>query len=128
MEEYKSTTIQGAPAQKALSAVRDAALCQSAPLRPASVPSALRTNAPTLTHKTPTQPPTLVPPPCAPNPRARTEKIGLDRDRMVQLALLLGSDYTEGVKGVGVVNALEICTAFPGVEGLRRFKARASGP
>ena len=36
------------------------------------------------------------------------KELGLDRDRFIQLALLLGSDYTEGVVGVGVVNALEI--------------------
>ena len=44
---------------------------------------------------------------------------------MAHLALLLGSDYTEGVTGVGIVNALEVVTAFPGIEGLREFKAWA---
>ena len=53
--------------------------------------------------------------------RVRLE-LGLDREKMAHLALLLGSDYTEGVAGVGIVNALEIVTAFPGIEGLREFK------
>ena len=43
-------------------------------------------------------------------------ELGLDRERLAELALLLGSDYTEGVSGVGIVNALEVVTAFPGVE------------
>ncbi|EEH60091.1 uncharacterized protein MICPUCDRAFT_10761, partial [Micromonas pusilla CCMP1545] len=47
--------------------------------------------------------------------------LGLDRAKMAQLALLLGSDYTEGVTGVGIVNALEVVLNFPGVEGLTKF-------
>lgn len=35
-------------------------------------------------------------------------ELGLGRSQLVALALLLGSDYTEGVAGVGVVNAVEI--------------------
>ncbi len=35
-------------------------------------------------------------------------ELGLSRRELVALALLLGSDYTEGVAGVGVVNAVEI--------------------
>ena len=41
---------------------------------------------------------------------------------MAELALLLGSDYTEGVGGVGIVNALEIVNAFPGLDGLAEFR------
>ena len=53
----------------------------------------------------------------------RIEKeLGLDREKMAHLALLLGSDYTEGVQGVGIVNALEIVTAFQGLDGLTEFK------
>lgn len=48
-------------------------------------------------------------------------ELGLERDRLVALALLLGSDYTPGVAGVGVVNAVEVVHAFRGVEALRRF-------
>ena len=32
-------------------------------------------------------------------------------------ALLLGSDYTEGVAGVGIVNAMEIVQAFGSLTG-----------
>lgn len=49
-------------------------------------------------------------------------ELGLDRVRMAELALLLGSDYTEGVGGVGIVNALEIVNAFPGLDGLAEFR------
>ena len=42
------------------------------------------------------------------------QELGLDRDRFIQLALLLGSDYTEGIHGVGIVNAIEIVSAFQG--------------
>ena len=41
-------------------------------------------------------------------------ELGVDRDRFIQLALLLGSDYTEGINGIGIVNALEIVCAFKG--------------
>ena len=39
-------------------------------------------------------------------------EMGLGRNEMVALAMLLGGDYTEGVKGVGIVNGLEIVTSF----------------
>ncbi len=42
--------------------------------------------------------------------------------------MLLGSDYTEGVTGVGIVNAVEIVSAFPGFEGLERFKKWLDSP
>lgn len=48
-------------------------------------------------------------------------ELGLGRERLVNLALLLGSDYTAGVAGVGVVNAVEIVRAFEGIQGLGRF-------
>lgn len=35
-------------------------------------------------------------------------ELGLDRDGLIRLALLLGSDYTEGVAGIGIVNAVEV--------------------
>lgn len=51
--------------------------------------------------------------------------MGLGHNSMVALAMLLGSDYTEGVKGVGIVNAMEILKAFDVSsdlrEGLQRF-------
>ncbi|CAM9837269.1 unnamed protein product [Scytosiphon promiscuus] len=39
--------------------------------------------------------------------------LGVGTDEVIALALLLGSDYTEGVKGVGIVNAMEVINAFP---------------
>lgn len=60
----------------------------------------------------------------------------LTRQQMILLALLVGSDYTIGVRGVGPVTALEILSAFPPpeasefditqaqlVSGLKEFKA-----
>jgi hypothetical protein len=37
----------------------------------------------------------------------------VDRDGFVALAYFLGSDYTAGVSGIGVVNAMEILQTFP---------------
>ena len=39
-------------------------------------------------------------------------ELGLNRERLVLLGYLLGCDYCEGVRNVGVVNALEILTVF----------------
>lgn len=50
-------------------------------------------------------------------------ELGLSRERLVMLAMLLGSDYTPGVAGVGVVNAVEVVHAFGDAEGLSRFGA-----
>lgn len=49
-------------------------------------------------------------------------KLGLNRDLLIRLAYLLGSDYTIGVRGVGVVNSMEILEAFPGERGLQEFR------
>ena len=50
--------------------------------------------------------------------------LGLKREHLVQMAYLLGSDYTIGVKGLGPVSSIEIVTCWPGerVEGLSAFK------
>jgi len=40
-------------------------------------------------------------------------ELGIGRHEMISMALLLGSDYTDGVKGVGIVNAMEVVEAFP---------------
>ena len=48
--------------------------------------------------------------------------LGLDRSKLIYLAMLLGSDYTAGVRGIEIVNAMEVVNAFPGVEGLVEFK------
>ena len=48
--------------------------------------------------------------------------LGLERDTLIQLAYLLGSDYTDGLPGVGPVVAMELLKEFPGEDGLVRFK------
>ncbi|GAA5858486.1 hypothetical protein JCM8547_007328 [Rhodosporidiobolus lusitaniae] len=49
-------------------------------------------------------------------------EIGLDRDKLVRLAFLLGSDYTDGLPGVGPVLGMELLDEFPGEKGLQKFK------
>jgi DNA excision repair protein ERCC-5 len=50
-------------------------------------------------------------------------ELSLSRDTLISLAQLLGSDYTEGLPGVGPVTALEILSEFPGgQDGLTQFK------
>ena len=43
---------------------------------------------------------------------------------MINLALMCGSDYTQGVQGIGPVSALEVLAEFPGdgLEPLKNFK------
>ena len=48
--------------------------------------------------------------------------LGFDRNSLIWMALLLGSDYTIGVKGIGPVNATEVVQAFQTVKSLKRFK------
>ncbi|XP_074470758.1 DNA excision repair protein ERCC-5 isoform X2 [Sebastes fasciatus] len=50
-------------------------------------------------------------------------QLGLDRTKLINLAYLLGSDYTEGVPGVGHVTGMEILNEFPGpgLEPLTQF-------
>ena len=50
------------------------------------------------------------------------KEMGLTRQSLIRMALFLGSDYTMGVRGIGPVNCIEIINAFPGTEGLFRFK------
>ncbi|SCU86548.1 LANO_0C08372g1_1 [Lachancea nothofagi CBS 11611] len=40
------------------------------------------------------------------------KELGLDREKFIELAQLLGSDYTTGVKSVGPVSAMEILAEF----------------
>ena len=49
---------------------------------------------------------------------------GLTRDHLIVLAYLLGSDYVEGLEGVGVVSAMEMLRDFPGegLEPLTKFR------
>lgn len=42
-----------------------------------------------------------------------SRELGIDREDFVALSFFLGSDYTEGVSGIGIVNSLEILQAFP---------------
>ncbi|XP_062548335.1 DNA excision repair protein ERCC-5 [Armigeres subalbatus] len=37
----------------------------------------------------------------------------MDRKKLIQLALLVGSDYTTGISGIGAVTAMEILASFP---------------
>ncbi|GFQ04377.1 DNA repair protein uvh3 [Phtheirospermum japonicum] len=55
-------------------------------------------------------------------------ELGLDREKLVHMALLLGSDYTEGISGIGIVNAIEVVNAFPGKDGLREFREWIESP
>ncbi|KAH6650241.1 putative TOS1-like glycosyl hydrolase-domain-containing protein [Chaetomium tenue] len=49
-------------------------------------------------------------------------ELSLSREQLISLAHLLGSDYTEGLPGVGPVTALEILSEFPGKDGLSEFR------
>eukprot|EP00045_Choanoeca_perplexa_P015368 m.192554 g.192554 ORF g.192554 m.192554 type:complete len:1442 (-) comp16964_c0_seq1:1864-6189(-) len=49
--------------------------------------------------------------------------LGLDRTKLISLAYFLGSDYNEGIKGVGPVMSMELLAEFPGgLEDLRKFR------
>ncbi|KAF8843762.1 PIN domain-like protein [Paxillus ammoniavirescens] len=49
-------------------------------------------------------------------------ELGLQRDALIRLAYLLGSDYVDGLPGVGPVVAMELIKEFPGEDGLHKFK------
>lgn len=40
-------------------------------------------------------------------------EMGLKREDLIKMALFLGCDYTQGVKGIASVNAIEIISSFP---------------
>jgi 5'-3' exonuclease len=48
-------------------------------------------------------------------------KCGLERRDLIDLALLVGSDYTDGVRNIGHVRATEIVALFKPLGGLTRF-------
>jgi len=50
------------------------------------------------------------------------KELSLSRDQLIAIAHLLGSDYTEGLPGVGPVTAVEILSEFPTADGLQEFK------
>lgn len=47
--------------------------------------------------------------------------LGLNRTKFIELAHLLGSDYTEGLKGIGPVNAIEILANFENLENFKNW-------
>eukprot|EP00850_Spirogloea_muscicola_P005046 SM000022S07260 [mRNA] locus=s22:839411:846038:- [translate_table: standard] len=55
-------------------------------------------------------------------------ELGLSRDKLIRMAMLLGSDYTPGISGIGIVNAIEVVNAYPGDGGLEKFKDWLDGP
>ncbi|KAB2075656.1 hypothetical protein ES319_A07G237200v1 [Gossypium barbadense] len=56
------------------------------------------------------------------------KELGLTREKLMRMALLLGSDYTEGVSGIGIVNAIEVVNAFPEEDGLHKFRVWIESP
>jgi DNA excision repair protein ERCC-5 len=48
-------------------------------------------------------------------------ELKLDRSRLIQLAHLLGCDYTDGVHGVGTILAMEILHEFPDLIAFREW-------
>ena len=52
------------------------------------------------------------------------KEYALDRGKLIRFAHLLGSDYTEGIPGVGPVTALEILTDFDTLEEFRNWSAK----
>ncbi|TKY63259.1 DNA repair protein UVH3 [Spatholobus suberectus] len=56
------------------------------------------------------------------------KELGLTRGKLIRMALLLGSDYTEGVSGIGIVNAIEVVNAFPEEDGLLKFQQWVESP
>lgn len=55
-------------------------------------------------------------------------ELGLTREQLIRMALLLGSDYTEGISGIGIVNAIEVVHAFPEEDGLQQFREWIESP
>ncbi|RJE16610.1 DNA excision repair protein, partial [Aspergillus sclerotialis] len=47
------------------------------------------------------------------------KEYALHRQKLISFAHLLGSDYTEGIPGIGPVTALEILTEFSSLEEFR---------
>ncbi|GAU13075.1 hypothetical protein TSUD_173750, partial [Trifolium subterraneum] len=56
------------------------------------------------------------------------KELGLTREKLIRMALLLGSDYTEGVSGIGIVNAVEVINAFPEEDGFLKFRQWVESP
>jgi DNA excision repair protein ERCC-5 len=43
-------------------------------------------------------------------------EMGLSRHDLIKMALFMGSDYTQGVKGIASVNSIEIINCFPDIK------------
>ncbi|XP_031381890.1 DNA repair protein UVH3 isoform X1 [Punica granatum] len=56
------------------------------------------------------------------------KELGLSREKLIRIAMLLGSDYTEGISGIGIVNAIEVLNAFPEEDGLQKFREWIESP
>ncbi|GFE54389.1 XPG N-terminal domain-containing protein [Babesia ovis] len=54
------------------------------------------------------------------------KELGLGREQIALLAIICGCDYTPGVRGIGVVNALEVIKAFPTFDELYEFRRWAT--
>ena len=50
------------------------------------------------------------------------KELSMSRDQLISVAHLLGSDYTEGLQGIGPVTAVEIISEFPTEKGLEEFR------
>jgi DNA excision repair protein ERCC-5 len=50
---------------------------------------------------------------------------GLDRETMIAIGMIVGSDYTKGIANAGVMTALEILQEFHGtcMERLEKFRS-----
>jgi len=42
--------------------------------------------------------------------------MGLSRRDLIKMAMFMGSDYTQGVRGIAAVNSIEIINCFPDIE------------
>ena len=50
-----------------------------------------------------------------------TDRIAAAREQLVDMAILMGTDYNEGVKGVGPIKALKLIRQFGSLEAALRF-------
>lgn len=49
------------------------------------------------------------------------QKLGLSRENMIELALLLGSDYTTGIKSMGPVSSMEVLAEFKNLNNFKKW-------
>ncbi|AFZ81372.1 DNA-repair protein xp-G, putative [Theileria equi strain WA] len=53
-------------------------------------------------------------------------QLGIGRQELALIAIICGCDYTTGIKGVGIINALEIIKAYPTFNDLYEFRKWAT--